>query len=137
MHTRLYGNVALLLVVGITIWAAVVSQRASDDVREVQVRMGQILDCNQTVFAKALGVLNDRTTYSTSQLDANLELQIAQANMIESILDDRSLSERESELYLEKLLVFNAATQKSKSTRDTKPYPKAEDIERCVERVED
>lgn len=141
MHTRLYGNVALLLVVAITVWAAVVSQRASDDVREVQDRMGQILECNQNVFARALDVLNDRTTYSTDQLDANLDLQIAQSNMIEAILlEDPPTAgtyERESELYLEKLLVFIGATQKSKTTRDTKPYPKAEDIERCVERVED
>lgn len=141
LHTRLYGNIALLMVVAITIWAAVVSQQASNDVRELQKRNAQIILCNQNVVIEALDVLNERTMFTSNHWEANLELQVAHSNMLEIVLREQPLSPgtytRESKLYLEKLTTFIDTTEKANANRATKPYPSADDIKLCVDQIEE
>jgi hypothetical protein len=130
------GQIALALVVALTVWAAFASQKASNDVQDTQARIGRITTCNQVYLTKTVEALNERTQSSQDRADANVELQKAQAAYLSIFLRPKPADVQESTAALKKY--FDALTEflktSGQATADVKenPYPTAQELMSCI-----
>ena len=131
------ANIALALVVMTTVYAAFLSQKASNEVEENQLTIEKITKCNQMYLAKTVEALNERTTYSLAQARANVDLQGAQAELLRRILVEppptqevgrdalRDYFEGGVQSYIE-------VNERALAKYIENPYPTTEDIEACL-----
>ncbi len=140
------ANIAVLLVVGLTAWAAIVSQKASNDVQDAndqlksaQVQLEHQTQCNRTVLRSALIALNERTTYSTAQVDANLALQTSFSDLLGILLHQPPYSERKraraTTSYYQDLTNFVSIADKTKRKQEENPYPDSAELDACLDAI--
>lgn len=138
MHVRILRDVALLIALLITVWAAFASQKASNDVKDQQDRSDQVVICTSEYLARTIRVLNIRTTSVQDRADANLELQKAQAKFFQLLLKIPPLPEvdrrQAAEDYVKALEHFVEVSDHTKQTGVAIPYPTNAEFQTCLTR---
>lgn len=128
-------NMALLLVVIITVYAAFSSQKASDTVADSQNRITVVSECNQEYLGKTVLALNVRGTYSSKSADANRVLQKAQLDYLENVLmptKGKAELRRALETYVKALRVYTALTATGAKLLAETPFPEPLDLTNCL-----
>ena len=138
MNMRYIRDVAVLIVVVLTVWAAFASQKASNDVKAQQDRIDQITVCNSEFLSRTIRVLNIRTDAVQARADANYELQKAQAKFFKLLLEIPPLPETDqrqaAEEYVEALNTFVRVSKQTKAQGAATPYPTNEELQACLNR---
>lgn len=136
MHVRYVRDLAVLIVVILTVWAAFASQKASNDVKAQQDRIDQITVCNSEYLARTIRTLNLRTDAVQSRADANLELQKAQAKFFTLLLKIPPLPEPDrreaAENYVKALNDFVEISDQTKEQGESSPYPTNAELQDCL-----
>lgn len=131
------ANIALLVVVLLTVWAAFASQRASNDVEETQDTIAAITVCNQQFLEGTLAAVNERTTYSSEQAQANIDLQESQAVFVDVLQEDPPPTsirqQRAIRVYSDALDNYLDLQQKTAENIADNPYPTPEALQQCLE----
>jgi hypothetical protein len=124
------NNIALFLVVLLTIWAAFTSQQTSNSERAT-------VSCTEKFLAKTIIALNARTSFTLAQAKANAALQKAQLDFLGSYVQDPSSppQQRRDALrtYVVKLTDFLTAVSKTSNAADQFPYPTDKEFSDCLE----
>lgn len=130
------ANTAILLVVGLTAYASFVSQKASNDSQKSQDRIETVTYCNLAVTAEALNALNERSTFTKRQVDANISLQTDFAKFFNLLLHQPPYSEKRrfaaSHDFQGSLNNFVRLSKKTKTKVVNNPFPTAEDLRKCI-----
>lgn len=129
-------DVAIFLVVGLTAYAAFMSQKASNDSSDAQDRIERVVYCNQSILSEALTVLNERSSYTKAAADANIDLQQSQSNFFSILLHRPPYSEAKRSQavqdYYHDLKRFLRLANKSKVKNENNPYPTNEEFSICL-----
>lgn len=138
-------DIVLLLVVLMTAWAAVSSQLNSNKLADAQhtiatnqVRQDRLTSCTSTFLSETIVALNERTTYTQEQADANVQLQKAQAQFLGLLFRKQPPVTRE-ESYAAAQKYFNALTSfievnaKSNNKVSSNPYPTNDEFRACID----
>lgn len=150
LHTRVWGNVALVIVVLISLYAAFSSQAASHHTNNLAEYTNQLVkdnieqtneiqrtqDCTESTVNEALQIIAKRTRLNGKSSLANLNLQKAQAKFlgVSSTTSNQAEVMKAFEGYVDALSHFvDVATKVSLKGQDY-PYPKAEEYRHCLEK---
>jgi hypothetical protein len=139
----LLRHVTLFLVVVLVAYSAIVSgiasnrsDRAVQNVQQVQKASNGIVVCNQEFLAKTIRALNERTEFTVAQTEANVELQKDQARFFTLLLEQPPRVERErrqaAERYLDSLTHFVSVSGQAKRQVETNPFPTNEELSDCL-----
>jgi len=135
VRNDLFKDVALLVVVVLTVWAAFISAHASAKVQETQDYQTSSTDCTQQYLTKTVSALNERSQYTIDQTNANVKLQKAQADFFALLLrrppESVSVQEKAAQDYLKALQNYVAVAEKSSKTAVLNPYPTDEALINC------
>lgn len=137
-------DVVLLFVVGLTAWAAIASQIASnksndtsDTVIQIQKDMAKNQACTTQVLFDVVTAANDRTTYSADQADANIKAWQAQLNLLTKS-QDPSLSRAQQinlyQTYTSQVQRYLELAVKARDQAQNHPYPTVEDLTGCLQK---
>lgn len=134
------ANLAAILVVGLAFYAAIVSQKASNDMQASVDRNEIVTYCNLDITTKALTSLNERSTYSLSQTQANVDLQKAFADFFNLLLHqppyDEKTRREAAELYQSTLNNFIEVAGKATNKIEDNPFPKVSQLVDCIQKGE-
>jgi len=141
------GNVALLIVLGLTVFAAIASQKAHNDsenavkqLKLAQVQLAHQTLCNRTVLKDALVALNERTTYSEAQVNTNVALQTSFSRLLGTLLNNPDLTPKEREVatnkYFQDLTNYVSIADKTKQKVHENPFPSDQELSSCLEASE-
>jgi len=137
MRVWLVRDLAVLIVVIFTVWAAFTSANASKDVRDQQDRIDSITVCTSEYLARTIRVLNIRTDAVQERADANLELQKAQAKFFGLLLKIPPIPEGDrraaADEYLKALDHFVEVSNKTKNDGKSDPYPTNAELSACID----
>lgn len=137
MRFPVVADIMLLLVVIVTVWAAVASQKASNTVEDQQDDIAQITTCNQEFLGAVLIAVNERTTFTADQARANINLQQSQSEFLAIVLEDppRTDEERSAALraYFSSLNEFIKINGNAAQKAEENPYPTIEQFTNCIE----
>lgn len=129
-------GVALFVVIVVTVGAAFLSQKASNDAQSTQDRLARVTACNTALLSKTIVALNERTTYTGAQARANVKLQEAQSNFFDLLLHKPPYTERKrfqaAQAYQSSQHKFLDLTRKTANKTDRNPYPTAEELRHCL-----
>lgn len=150
MRKPLFADIAILLVVAMCVYASFTTQannnrleQAVADIEqgqveneETRVRLARITNCSSAYLAKTIEALNQRTTYTQEQADANVKLQQAQRDFLTLILTvppptDAEATRAVSE-YVEKLSAFVEVSDKNKEKTQSYQYPTTDELNNCL-----
>lgn len=138
MHVRILRDVAVLIVVVLTAFAAFASQRASDSVKETQEQQTKFISCSNKYLAETIKALNERTRYAQETADTNVELQRAQKDFFSLILrkppESEAVRSDAARAYLNALRDFLAVSRITAIEVEKNPYPTSYDLESCLKR---
>lgn len=130
------NNLALALIILVTVVSAFKAQKASNEVGETQKRLDSVVSCNKQVLSDALDALNTRSTFSRSQASSNLALQKDQATLFKILLHippyTKAIRLRATQDYNESLGTFIKAGTKAEKNALVTKYPDAEDLVNCI-----
>lgn len=130
-------DIAILLVVGLTAWAAFVSQKASNDVENSQDRSKLQTACTIAITGEALDALNQRSTFTKAAADANIELQQSQSDFFGLLLHQPPFSETRraeaAQQYFGDLQQFLVLAKKSSNKVSENPFPTVKDLQNCLD----
>ena len=136
MHVRYVRDIAVLIVVCLTVWAAISTQKTNNELKEVQDYQGRLASCNQEYLAKTIRALNVRTSYTQEQAAANVELQRAQSEFLATVLRDPPASQAEREqavrTYYDILQRFVKVNTDAKENLEDTPYPTNIELTECL-----
>ncbi len=137
VRNDLFKDVMLLIVVIVTVWAAVVSSIASGNVKDTQKEQKRITVCNQVFLGKTVKALNERSEFTIAQAQANVDLQKAQAKFLTLLMHQPPYSqERRSQAasdYVTTLTNFVTVSGKSAQKAQLYPYPTDSELDRCYD----
>lgn len=133
-----FVNLCAIIVVMITVFAAVQSQRAVNGSHDTQNRQSALISCTASVVEKTIGTLKIRSDFTLNQVDANVDLQRAQSEMIAVLLHDPPFSTQRQvnafKGYFDALNHFVHAASTSQDTAENNPYPTVDQFNRCIKR---
>lgn len=136
MRFPLVQDIALLVVIALTVWAAVSSQYATNDVRNTQDRLDQVTTCNQEYLSKTIDALNQRTLYFQAQSDANIKLQKAQSSYIAIFFQQpppgTPAAVAALKQYFKALTEYLQVSDKSSKKARDNPFPTNRDLKTCL-----
>ena len=131
-----FANTLLFLVVVLTAYSAWASQHASNEVERTQARISAITQCNNDILSATVAALNERTTYTRNQSDANVDLQMAQAETLRILLREPPSPELEQEAaaqeYFAALLRFVETSNKARANAERTDYPTVDQLQKCL-----
>lgn len=130
MKNNVWGNVALVFVLILSVWASFASQRATNQLQAVT-------HCNKIHIRDTLAALNGRTVFVESQAQANIALQKAQSEYLRAVvldLNEYSIQEQKLILrdYIEALTVFLDFSEINLAQMKKYPYPDPLDFNECI-----
>jgi cytochrome bd-type quinol oxidase subunit 2 len=128
-------RLSLFCVIVISVTAAFLSQRATNNVTEDQKRIARAAYCNQTFLGLTIMALNERTTYAKSQADANVNLQRAQATFFKVLLNPEStekIRQKATTTYVAALATFLIVSTKASIAQRDNPFPTETQFVDCV-----
>jgi hypothetical protein len=141
LHGPTAAGVALIIVVGLSVWASFASARTNNDVQHTQAQLKQVTDCNKDYLSRTIGVINARTRYAQRQAIANVELQKSQARFINLLLHDPPPDQATSlaafHEYLNDLNTFISTSSDQANTVEQNPYPTTAELDACVNKPVD
>lgn len=144
-------NLLTIILVGVAAWAAFSTQSVNNnfkssqdelvstqaELKKAQDRIEHVVSCTSFILTKAITALNERTTYSGAQADANVELQKAQAEMLDILTHEPPYSDAEKEAALQAYLDaqdrFFELAKKAGVKVDENDYPTKAEFETCLE----
>lgn len=128
-------NLALFIVVAVTVAAALISQHASDKANDALNRENVRSGCNQEFLVKTVKALNERTEFSSAQATANVTLQQAQADFFSLLLrkppEPEATRSQAAQDYLKALREFIDVNSKTAQKARSFPYPTPEALRAC------
>jgi hypothetical protein len=102
-------------------------------------QIGNILDdqarsqtCTEEFLGTTVAALNERTTYSTQQANANIELQKAQLKFLSVISKPGDSGDAALNEYVDALQNFFHVTALTAGKAESNPYPTREDYRMCL-----
>lgn len=129
-------DVALIIVVALTVWASFASQRASNELERTQDQLARISICNQQFLSRALNALTERSDYVNRQADANVSLQRAQGEFLSLLLKEPPPGDQERGAALRKYVIALGQFYKASAQTDAKvertPYPTNQELSQCL-----
>lgn len=141
---RLASNVAAALVVLITAFAAFSSQVASNNANEAvaevkhqtSIRNAET-QCISTIVFATIQALNERTTYTIAQAEANVDLQRAQAELLSFFLNSAPDTPEEAgraavARYFAALQKFTDLAAQTANKAEQYEYPTEEEFLDCL-----
>lgn len=144
---RVLADVTLLIIIVITVWAAVQSQIAVNKVtenqeaveRQYQIRAKENACISSVLFA-TVQALNERTSFTVAQAEANVALQRAQAEMLGYFLDlppDATEEERRAVTtrYFEALTDFINLSVQTQDKAEEFKFPTEEEFIACLDQA--
>jgi len=129
------NNVALLMVVLLTTFAAVSSQKATNGFESTQDQLARTTSCDQQFLTKTISTLNERAEFTTNRAVANINLQKEQAQFLKvAVLEDVKTSTIRASLtsYLNSLNRYVEASSKYSTSRRANPYPTTSQLKDCI-----
>jgi uncharacterized protein YoxC len=133
---RVIADLALFVVVAITVWAAFASQAATNKAQNALDETERVAICNQEALTKTIKALNERTEAVRAQSDANVALQRDQADFFTLILARPLKPENErraaAQEYLDSLTNFVEKSGTARQKSIANPYPTNSELARCV-----
>jgi cell division protein FtsB len=138
MSTRVGSNIALVIVVTITAFAAFQANKAVNQVHETQNRQAAITSCTETYLKDTIRTLNLRTVFTLSASRGNVRLQTAQANWLTILAHKPPPTPAENQkafhTYFRALRTYVRLGTNSQRTANTNPYPTDKDLVDCIDR---
>lgn len=129
-------DIAVVLTVLLTAFAAFASQKAANNSKDAQQRLDNISSCNKEYLQKTIVALNERTTFTQQSATANVDLQTAQAQFFAVLLHKPPFNEakraRAAEAYSEALNHFLETSQKTRQKVAENPFPTDEELAACL-----
>ena len=136
----IFANTLLFIVLAMTAFAAFASQKAANDVEAAQAKIENVTQCNHDILTETILALNERTTYTRNQSDANVDLQKAQADMLRVLLREPPRPELEqdeaAQAYFQALVKFLETVDDAEITSESTDYPTVGDLQSCSEEEE-
>jgi hypothetical protein len=143
VRNRYVLDVFLLVIVCITAYAAFRSEQTSDrladtqeKLAETQQRLENTTACNRVYLGETIDALNQRTTYTVQQAQANLELQKEQARYLGTVLvlPQPSAAELRTSLqrYFSELGKFTRTNTRTIDEIESNPYPTPTEFSQCL-----
>lgn len=151
-------NFFVLAIVAVAAWAAITTQLVNNDLKsaqgdlksavadlkvaqadlkKAQERTEHVVFCTSLILSKAIDALNERTTYSGAQADANVELQQAQAEMLGILAHEPPYPEARRDAaiqaYFDALGKFFGLAKKSQEKVEQNDYPTIEEFKACLD----
>jgi hypothetical protein len=136
---KFVGQVALLLVVLLTAWSAFASQKATNDIKDTQAAQKRATSCTVTFLRTTISALNQRTTYTVAQANANVSLQQSFEKIVDLSLRKTPKvtpdeARRAVEEYSISLKAFLSLSQANSQKIVQNPYPTAHELQICLNR---
>lgn len=128
-------RISLFCVIVISVTAAFLSQRATNNVTKDQKQISRIVICDQKFLSLTIAALNQRTVYQKSQLDANVTLQRAQYVFFTTLLKpgvSDTVKLKSVRTYIAALNNFVNINVKTGVTQKQNPYPTEEQFIGCL-----
>lgn len=129
-------DIALLLVVVLTVWASFSSQKASNDIQDTQDQLLRVTTCTKTTLTKTVEALNQRTTYTQDQTEANVNLQRAQVEFLQTLFQEPPSTEKQRKdalrHYFDSLTKFVTVAGAARQKAAFYPYPTTDDLNNCL-----
>ena len=129
MAHRYVADVLMVVVLVIVAWSAFASQAATNTSKKNG-------DCTMQYLDRTIVALNERTTYTQEQAEANVELQKAQAEFLALLLRRPPYPEAKrteaAQNYLQTLTDFATVSTKNVNAIAQNPYPTPEDFQSCL-----
>jgi len=136
MRHPLIADIAMLLVVGLTVVASFVSQKASHDSNQAVQSQSRVVYCSKKVLSEALDVLNERATYSSKQISANIQLQTDFSKFFNLLLHQPPFSAKKqldaAQKYQKSLNEFVKISSKNKHKVESNPFPTDDELDLCL-----
>lgn len=131
-----FGDVMLLVVLLVTVWAAFSSQKASNEVQNTQDNLTSVTNCNREFLADILVAVNERTTFTADQARANIDLQRSQSQFLATLLADPPKSDeiKDNALrdYFKNLTDYIEVNSNAARKAEENPYPTIEEFNTCL-----
>lgn len=138
MRHPLVADAMVLVVVFITAWAAFISQRASNQVKESQDQIKAVTVCNKVYLGAFLKAVDERTSTSSAQVDSNVKLQQSWYDFVIFQLHVPPYPEPEqrkkANVYANSLKSFLEASNNSKKKVAQNPYPTEDELDDCIKK---
>lgn len=137
MRYPIIADVALLFVLFLTVFASFQSQEASNQVAATQDRVAAVTHCNKVYLTEVLKSVNARTHSSQKQINANVQLQKVWYEFVVYQLHVPPYPIKAQRLkanaYAESLKAFLNVSEENVKNIKQYPYPKASELDRCIE----
>lgn len=130
-------DIALLIVVAITVYSAFMSQKASNEVSAAVNQNSKGAQCTYTTMFGVTQAADARTSYALEQAKANQKLQKSQARMIGVLLNPKNQQNPDAGRqalanYFKDLTSFTHASSQYTEAINSNPYPKPKDYYDCL-----
>lgn len=134
-HSRIQ-SIGLALIVLIVAAASFRSQINSNRITNSQKQFKKISSCNEQFVAEVISALNSRTTFSSEQAAANINLQNAQANFLRTITKIPPITMEQGTValsdYISALTTYLDVQKKQSGAQIENPYPTTSEFSACV-----
>jgi hypothetical protein len=138
LSTRIGLNVVVATLVLLTGISAIRAQVAVNNVNETQDRQEALTSCTADIVEQTIETLKIRSDFTLSQVDANVDLQRAQSEMISVLLHEPPYSEQRQieafKQYFDALNHFVAAASNAQNTATENPYPTVSQFGNCIDK---
>lgn len=133
-----FNKIALFIVVMMSVLASFQSQKVSNEVRDGEKIIERVVQCNTIFLDRVILALDERTTYTSEQADANIALQKAQRKLLNvssrvEPIPSEAERQRATVIYLDALNRFIDLAAKSAEKADTHAYPSSKAYRNCAD----
>lgn len=145
MRFPMVANAALILVLGLSLWASFTTQKVNneladtqDSLVQAQAQIERVTFCNQRYFVETIVALNYRTEYSGENAEANIALQRAQAVLLRALLVEPPPAESVArqalrEYFDQGVSNFIKVNERAARRYKAQPYPTEDEFVACLE----
>ena len=138
-----FQSVAMLVVVVLVVLAAFRSQRSANKANDAQKKIAtsqdQVTDvasCSQTFLTITIAALNDRTTFSSQQAQAQVDIQVANEAYLQARQEVPPVSDAALSMvrmnYINVVQHYIMVQQQNATTIKNHPYPTVDDFMNCL-----
>jgi hypothetical protein len=129
------NRIAWLLIIALIFFSVLATAITNSRLADAQSGLIRSQDCTQQFLGATVNALNERTTYTTAQANANSDLQHAQLKFIATLANKKhTQSDAESAFtdYFHALKHYNTLVALSAGKADRFPYPTTDDYRACL-----
>lgn len=131
-----FNVIAWVLLLSIVAWSVFQTAKTNSQLADAQEAMQRSSNCTQQFLGATVLALNERTTYSTQQAEANVALQEAQVEFLSLLSTDRgndpaTFNEALGK-YLEAQRTYSEVVALNAGQVRQYPYPTVEEYRTCL-----